>query len=594
MVFRFNWCKGAIARLRDDTGSVILHFSGPRLRFWLRIDDQTGQPENFNRIVNDKATSGSAAHNLHRDESFSIYAETTMKTVTSLMLTLLAAAGWMVVARAQTVESMLGRIPETANYVAVVNNQAILQTPRAVREGWSKSHEMEYLEGAIPVPPSVQLVVMGSQMNSGALVGNWGLAVFTLRVPMNMRQIAERQGGQLERFGDWFVAVTPRGYIIELINGVHGLMVNGTRQDFSRWVKNYAASRKPQVNDYLKQVIADSKSEHVAVAIDLEDMVDPAKLQGRLSLLKSLSGKSAEQVESLKNLLASIKGLRITVKIGDRARTTLRLDFNKEIGDQRDLLKPALVDLVRSMGASIPEFERANWQYESRAAMIQADLSDGSLARLMTVALLPMHANDPPRTATEAGLQQELELVATRRYYRAIVQLLDDIERQSKNATNYTSTALWHENFAAKMDQLPQVNVDPDMVSFGYDVATGLRSIAGSLRGVPIKVNAAAAGLDVRAYAVPLGYRRVYYRGWRLVPYYGAAVGSNSADVAAKQAEAIASDKLAARRRVEIVGRETASNQPPHGRSLQGELGVKTISLHMRRGFSRTGILENW
>lgn len=467
-----------------------------------------------------------------------------MKTLTSLALTLLAVAGWAAQASAQTAESLLGRIPEAANFVAVVNNRAILNTPRAVREGWSKMNEIEYLEDAIPIPPTVPLVVMGSQIDPGDLTGNWALGVFSLNQRMSMKQLVDRYGGRVEMFGDWRVAVTPRGYIIEMLDNVYGLMINGSRQDFSRWVKNFTQSRKPLVNEYLKQVVADSKSAHVAVAFDLEDSVEPASLHTRLSLFKSLSGKSPAEVAALEKVLVSLKGLRITVKIGEKAKTTLRIDFKKEIGAAKDLLKPAIMDFVNSMGASIEEFEAGDWKYETNAIVVQADLSDGSLARLMTVALMPMQATDPNVAPSAANVQAEMELIATRRYYRAIALLINDLEKEHKKTSDYTKTAMWHENFAAKINQLPQANVDSAMLQYGYATATNLRTIAQSLRGVPVKVYTAALGLDIRVTASQAGYQRVYYRGWRTVPITGYMASSNSADILLKQGEIIAADAL--------------------------------------------------
>src|SRR5439155_6150252 len=125
-------------------------------------------------------------------------------------------------------------------------------------------------------------------------------------------------------------------------------------------------------------------------------------------------------------------------------------------------------------------------------AVIQADLSDGSLARLMTIALIPMHASDPDVSASPDAVNAELALIETRRYYRAVAYLLDDLQQQNKKATDYTKTALWHEKFAHKIDDLPQANVDQDLVKYGYATASKLRAISQSLRGVPIQMSAAA------------------------------------------------------------------------------------------------------
>jgi hypothetical protein len=209
----------------------------------------------------------------------------------------------------------------------------------------------------------------------------------------------------------------------------------------------------------------------------------------------------------------------------------LRIDFGQEIGEHRELLKAYLDVMVAVVGVAIEEFENAPWQFESNAAVVKADLSDGSLSRLMSVALMPLHASDPKVTPTASGVKGEIELIATRRYYQAITFLLNDLEKQNKKASDYRKTAQWYENFAKKIDQLPEGDVDPDMQKYGDLTANKLRSIAQSLRGVPMDLSVAAAGLDVRV-GVWQPNRRTS----------GAYVSSNSADVMAKQAEAIARD----------------------------------------------------
>jgi hypothetical protein len=450
-----------------------------------------------------------------------------------------AVIGATTTASAQTVEGLLGRVPESANFVAVVNNRAILQTPRATREGWSKLREFEYLAGAIPVPPTVPLAVMGSQLESGELTGSWSMAAFVCSKRIPMQELADREGGRVETMFDNPVAITPRfGYMIQLVDDVYGTMLTASRQEFSRWVKTKGNSRTPSVNDYLKQVVGDAKSSHVAIAIDLDELVDPAALRGRLGVLKCLSGKSKEEVENLQKLIASIQGIRITAKVGDTTRTTIRLDFKHDIGDCRDLLKPCMDEIVAMAGATIEEFEKAKWKCENKSAIVEADLSDGSLARLMTLALMPMHATE---AAPVGATAEEAQLIATRRYYRAVTLLLEDLKKQFKTATDYKKTAMWHENFAARIDQLPQMGVDPYMLKYGYAMANKLRTIGASLKGVSVQTTAALAGLDIRVAVIPTGAFRT---GRGLAQGYGSYASSNSAEILGKQAEIIAKDEI--------------------------------------------------
>jgi hypothetical protein len=453
-----------------------------------------------------------------------------MKTIIRFAV-LAAVLSGTTTASAQTVEGLLGRIPESANFVAVVNNRAILQTPRATREGWSKLREFEYLSGAIPVPPSVPLVVMGSQIEAGDLTGKWAAAAFVMSQPQPMKTIAERNGGRVETMNGYPVAITPRfGYMVQLVDNVYGLMSGAGRQEFSRWVKSKGNSRKPAVNDYLKQVATDARDFHVSVAVDLDDLIDPAALHARLATLKSLVGRSNEEIAALEKLLAGAKGLRINLKVGDSARTYLRLDFKGDIGNLRDLLKPTMDELVGTLGIAIEEFDKADWSFESKAAVLAADLSDVSLARLMTLALMPMNAMDAAPVGSGAA---EIQLIATRRYYRAIAALLDDLQKQNKKAVDYAKTAVWHETFAARIDQLPQASVDPDMLKYGYNVASKLRILGASLKGVPVKTTAALAGYNVQVAVVPTSRFR-----------FGIIATDNSAEVLARQAQIIAKDEI--------------------------------------------------
>jgi hypothetical protein len=48
---------------------------------------------------------------------------------------------------------------------------------------------------------------------------------------------------------------------------------------------------------------------------------------------------------------------------------------------------------------------------------------------------------------------------------------------------SYNGIAYWYEKYAKDIDQLPILNVDPELLNYGLGVSVMLRSIAGSLRG---------------------------------------------------------------------------------------------------------------
>jgi hypothetical protein len=129
---------------------------------------------------------------------------------------------------------------------------------------------------------------------------------------------------------------------------------------------------------------------------------------------------------------------------------------------------------------------------------------------------------------------------ATQAYFRSLAAILEELRRFRANLETergFSRYALWHETAARRIDALPTVRVDPGLIDFGAWVASSLRAIAVSLRGVPIKTQQAGAG----AFAITSGFA-----GWN--PWWGFSnwnVDTNVPEVRARQAQVVADDAKA-------------------------------------------------
>jgi hypothetical protein len=171
-----------------------------------------------------------------------------------------------------------------------------------------------------------------------------------------------------------------------------------------------------------------------------------------------------------------------------------------------------------------------------------------SLFLLTTAAPKP---SAPDSTTSSGGISNE----ATRRYYVAVSQMLDDLGRATKEATDlntirrttdrgktrYEKTATWHDRFADRIEALPTEYVDPEVVKFAQSVAARLRVLAYSLRGVVVEAGALGTGLSTSVYGSG--------GGWFGGSSGSVAVESNVAELRAKQAEIVRED---AKRRLDI------------------------------------------
>jgi hypothetical protein len=169
---------------------------------------------------------------------------------------------------------------------------------------------------------------------------------------------------------------------------------------------------------------------------------------------------------------------------------------------------------------------------------------DASLRQIM--ALEPQFAatEEPATASTDAP-----DGAASKRYYQAINDMLDDLQKSAKGK-NYAQSALSHENFARKIGLLSITRVDPAMVKYGESVASHLRAIAASLRGEGIQLARLESQKRWYWYEEPPSVS-YYYGGWwgrrpgRSHWNWGVAPGrtyynDNFAEMRAKQAEAIA------------------------------------------------------
>ena len=69
----------------------------------------------------------------------------------------------------------------------------------------------------------------------------------------------------------------------------------------------------------------------------------------------------------------------------------------------------------------------------------------------------------------------------TRKYFRSVNTLVDDM--RDEKATTFNKLARLFQQYSKKIEDLPILNVDPEVVSYGAQVASTFRALASSARG---------------------------------------------------------------------------------------------------------------
>src|SRR5262249_17606659 len=216
-------------------------------------------------------------------------------------------------------------------------------------------------------------------------------------------------------------------------------------------------------------------------------------VRARLAASEMLAGRDKAELDSIAALVASIKGTSLTVGGANLDQAEVRMDFGTPVAGRGELVKSLFLQALGGLGVALSDFEKATVSASDQTVKLEVKLSGEGLNRIMSIFMPP-----PPDLMAKAAAPKlednGVSIDATRRYYQAIVPMLVDLQKRSKNITDYPKTATWHETYSARIENMSTRYVDPDMVKFGDSIAERLRAIAYSLRGASAQADALQQG----------------------------------------------------------------------------------------------------
>jgi hypothetical protein len=159
-----------------------------------------------------------------------------------------------------------------------------------------------------------------------------------------------------------------------------------------------------------------------------------------------------------------------------------------------------------------------DWQVQVKGNTIYLDgyLGESGLTRIASLINLPTHALHTPAGASSAAQStdaaastaspsdpQKLVLETTQEYFKSIDHLLADLKSRKGEERTIGQIGVWFQNYANKVDRLPILNVDEEMLQYGQYVAQQLRNASMAIKGFGISKRVAEVNAD--SSAAPLG-----------------------------------------------------------------------------------------
>ena len=410
-----------------------------------------------------------------------------------------AAACW-----AQTrFDELLAKIPATANVIMLVDAQRLLASPQGINEDWKTRYEQAFACGSVTMAPDTQRMVLAAQLHYESMQPQWVAAVADLAKPRSAVEVARATRGKLDSFGNKpAVALREGAYAIELSPNRFAAMSPANRQSVSRWLREMQGRKAPAISPFLTDTLAASKTSAVVMAFDLEDAVPPEVFRSKLSASAAVKGKKID-LDAAAKALMGLRGLVFEVAITDKSFGRLLIYFRGDHSILEPIIKELVQEVLANRGAAIEDIESWTTQMGPQWIALQGTLSEGGRRRILSVVDNPLAAllAEEAAEAVASDRQHDKTAAATQQYFKALAAIVDEVRKESSTAETLAQNALWFDRWARRIDALPVLNVDEELIKFAEYLSTELRSMAAALRGITTNAGMRTASAYSYSYA---------------------------------------------------------------------------------------------
>lgn len=426
-------------------------------------------------------------------------------------------------------------LPADANAVVRVMPATMAKHPQTGAE----TEAGAILHDLLGIPDSAVMLLRGThwQPHRGE-TGSTSVALINWSTPQTLEVIKERAGSEPFKLGECDVWRSPRKAMGVLLGpNLTGYYLPPERQAMSRWLSSLDRSTPNPAVKELTEVVAASQAPLIA-AIDFTDAIEPGEVETWINGSVFAQGKAPNLIQNLVRHFQDWRRLRIEVQTTEPMKLTVSLDFGRQVSVSPSMVAAVATEYMDSIGASLDELSNPAFSVSGPSVILAADLSPEGLQRLMTVLLASEPQTRPRSEEAMAAAQANRTAEASRRYFMAINRLLADLEGRYRRSRNYDQTAVWHDSFAQKIEQLPSTGVDRELLTYGDQMALYLRALGASLRGVSLDVKTLENTLTFNSRWVPpdVGFNW----GWGFVNTPGQwEVTSNLQQVKEQQAQSI-------------------------------------------------------
>jgi hypothetical protein len=428
--------------------------------------------------------------------------------------------------------SLVQRLPRNANAVAILNLEKAFDSPLAIREGWKKNMEKAFETGLTRVPPGAKRFVLGAELDFEFWKPVWEGAVAEFNTPISLESVAARRHGELDQVREVPAVVLPNDvYLLQFDQRTLAAYAPANRQLVDRWIRDAQAG--VALSPYLQQAArySDKSSSEIILAVDLDEAVSLERIVKYLKA-KDAVAKLGINIQTLADVLRSVRGFRMGIRLAEPPTAAVVVDFKKNVELEPSAAQKLLLQVLGDGGLMVDDFTYWRCSVSGTEVKLQGSLSKSGLRQVLSLLESPTSsesvAKEAPKPtptaatpqspgdamAQSAGDAMAQKAQASLKHYRAVTKMFDDLKESMHNGGPLSQKKVFFDRYANKIEKLPILGVDQDLLNYSAFVASSLRAAAGSMRTSGIQ-NAQQQAHVARAgvygdYAYGYGYRS----GW--------------------------------------------------------------------------------
>ena len=374
---------------------------------------------------------------------------------------------------------LLARVPGGANAIMLFDVEKTLATPLAKQSGWDLKITEGGADRPMYLPPEADKVVVAVQVDMvRGFRRSWETAVMGLTEQMPMRLIARAEGGSLDVINGVQTALIPSdAYFVEIDRNILGLAAPADRQAVGRWINGNAGKPSLDISDYLDRAAsAMSHGPHVVIALDSANALQVQRIKQRLEETE-FAAKHGLDPTATADLFAGLQGLVLEIQFSDKAVATARIDFSAAVTLNATVARALVLQTLDSQQMSLPGLE--DWKYSVVDKAIVADgaLSADALRRIFSLMELPSTKFSSLKEANTEEASGDDTAKNSLAYFKSVDALVKDLKERAKSSN---SDAYWIDRYASRIDRLPILHVDDDLLQYGEKLSETLRIMSGS------------------------------------------------------------------------------------------------------------------